>query len=85
MIEIKDLLAKYQNLLVSEGGRKEEVRKIISEIIRFDIPPEAMEIKNGTVYLNIRPIYKNEILVKKDLLDARLRESFGNKSPEDFR
>jgi len=64
MIEIKDLLVRFQNILLSEKGKKEVVRKIISEVIKTEINSEDIEIKNNTIYLNIKPIYKNEIFWK---------------------
>jgi hypothetical protein len=37
MIEIKDLLVRFNNILLSEEGNKEITRKIISEIIDVEI------------------------------------------------
>ena len=81
MIEIKDLLSRFSNILLSEEGKKESVRKIISEVIKVEIKSEDIKIKNGTVYLNIKPIYKNEILLKQNRIFLKLKESFGKKSP----
>ena len=85
MIEIKDLLLKFSNLLVSEEDKKESVRSIISEAVGVTIKKSDIEIKNNTVYLNIKPIYKNEILMKRDYIFSRLRESLGKKAPRDIR
>jgi hypothetical protein len=85
MIEIKDLLLKFGNLLLKGEAQKEEVRKIISETIKVHIKSGDLKIKNGTVYLNIKPIYKNEIFLKKDKIFLKLKESLGKKSPKDFR
>ena len=85
MIEIKDLLLKFSNLLVSEEDKKESVRSIISEAVGVTIKKSDIEIKNNTVYLNIKPIYKNEILMKRDYIFSQLRESLGKKAPEDIR
>ena len=85
MIEIKDLLVRFQNILLSEKGKKEVVRKIISEVIKTEINSEDIEIKNNTIYLNIKPIYKNEIFLKQEQILSRLEESFGKKAPQDIR
>lgn len=81
MLEIKDLLARFNNLLLGEEGKKEVVRKIISEIIKVEINSGDIKIKNGVIYLNIKPIYKNEILLKQEQILLKLKESFGKKSP----
>ena len=85
MVELKDLLLGFRNTLLSEEVKKESIIKIISENIGVDIKPEDVKIKNGTVYLNIKPIYKNEILVKRDQIFAELKASLGQKSPQDLR
>jgi len=84
MIEIKDLLLKFQNILISEEIKKESIRNIISEIINLQIKPEDIKIKNSTVYLNIKPIYKNEIFFKKDQIFLKLKEVLGKKSPQNI-
>ncbi len=66
MIEIKDLLAKYEKLLFSEESKRESVRQAVSETIGVSLKPEDIRIKNGTVYLDLKPIYKNELLLKKE-------------------
>jgi hypothetical protein len=85
MIEIKDLLSRFNNILLSEEGKKETIRKIISEVIGVKIKSEDLKIKNGTIYLNIKPIYKNEILLKQDKILSSLEESLGKKTPKDIR
>lgn len=85
MIEIKDLLTRFNNILLSEGGKKDVVRRIISEVIKTEISSENIEIKNNTLYLNIKPIYKNEIFLKRDQIFSKLEESLGKKTPRDIR
>ena len=85
MIEIKDLLLVLSNKLLSSEIRKETIRGVISEVIKVEINSSDIEIKGNTVYLNIKPIYKNEILINKDLINLKLEENLGKKSPKDFR
>ncbi len=85
MIEIKDLLTRFSHILLGEEGKKKVIREIISQTIGVEIKPEDIKIKNGTIYLNIKPIYKNEILLKRDQIFSKLQESLGKKAPEDIR
>jgi hypothetical protein len=85
MIEIKDLLIRFNNILLSEEGRKESVRRVISKIIGVDIKSEDIKIKNNIIYLNIKPIYKNEIFLKQEQIFSALEESLGKKSPTALR
>ena len=85
MIEIKDLLAKYDKFLLSEESKQESVREAVSATLGFPIKPEAIQVKNGTIFLDLKPIYKNEIFMKKEKILAKLEETFGKKSPRDIR
>ncbi|MFA6274197.1 MAG: hypothetical protein WC662_03475 [Candidatus Paceibacterota bacterium] len=84
MIEIKDLLISFNNKLLSEEIKKESIKNIISNIIGFDIKKEKIKIKNETVYLDIKPIYKNEIFLKKELILNKLKETLGVFLPNRF-
>ena len=85
MIEIKDLLSRFNNILLSEEGKRDSVSKVISEIIKVKIKKEDIKIRNNIIYLNIKPIYKNEIYLKKEKIFTRLQELLGKKTPENFR
>lgn len=85
MIQIKDLLENLKNNLFSEELKKDEIRRIISEEIKINLKSSDIEIKNGIINLNIKPIYKNEIFLKKEIIFSKLKDSLGRKSPSDFR
>jgi hypothetical protein len=85
MIEIKDLLERWSGVLLSEEVKKETVSRIISETVGVSINTEQIKIKNNTIYLDIKPIYKNEIFLKQEKIISKLEEAFGKKSPKDIR
>ncbi len=85
MIEIKDLLLNFKNILLSEENKKEIIINIIKEVINFQIKKEDIKIKNEVLYLNIKSIYKNEIFINKDIILFKLKESLGKKSPLEIR
>ena len=85
MIEIKDLLARFNNILLVGEGKIDSIRKIISETIGVEIKKEDLKIRNNVIYLNIKPIYKNEILLKQEQIFLKLREALGDKSPKNIR
>ncbi len=80
MIEIKDLLAKWSKVLLSGEAKADTIRGVISKVIGINIAPEDVKISNNTVYLNIKPIYRSEILLKKEKIDALLGEAFNQKN-----
>jgi len=81
MIEIKDLLARFNNILLSEEVKKEFIKNTISEVIGIQIKNQDIEIKNNIIYLNIKPIYKNEIFIKQNQIFSKLEQTFGKKTP----
>ena len=81
MIEIKDLLEKFNQLILSEEGKRNSVAKVISDVLKTDIDPKDVRIKGNTVYLNIRPIFKNELLLKQDKIQEELTKAFLGKNP----
>lgn len=82
MIEIKDLLLKFGDLLLKEELKKDLIREIISKAINLPIKTEDIKIKKGIVFLNIKPIYKNEIILKKDEILIAFKKAIGEKAPE---
>lgn len=84
MIELKDLLGRFRSILSGATAKKEAVRAAIEEAAGVKINPEDIQIKNETVYLNIKPIYKNEIHLKKEKILLKLAERFGGKEPKKF-
>jgi len=85
MIEIKDLLLKFNNLLVSENLKINTIKEVLFGVVGLEIKSEYIKIKNNDVYLNIKPIYKNEIFFKKDKILLKLEEILGKKAPKDFK
>lgn len=81
MIELKDLLNSLGDLLISKTGNKDAIRKIIGEEIGKEISKKDIEIKNNIIYLNIKPIYKNEIFLKQEKILQRLEQELGKKTP----
>lgn len=82
MIEIKDILLNISNVLLKQDIRRETVQSVVSSVIGIDIKREDIQIKNNSIYLNIKPIYKNEIFLKKEEIKEKLEKSLGARHPE---
>ncbi|MEO5635319.1 MAG: hypothetical protein ABIS26_01685 [Candidatus Paceibacterota bacterium] len=85
MIEIKDLLARFNKLLLSEDKKIECIRDIISKSIHLEIKKEDVKIKNNVIFLNIKPIYKSEVFLKQEEIFSQLKECFGARGPKEVR
>lgn len=82
MIEIKNLLVRFNNILLFEKVKKNTVINVLYQVIGVKIKSQDIKIKNNTIYLNIKPIYKSEILLKKDKILLELKENLGKKTPQ---
>ena len=85
MIEIKDLLAGLRDKLFSAEIKKDEIRRIISKELNLNLKPEDIEIKNNSVFLKIKPIYKNELFLKREIILEKLEQSLGHKAPKEVK
>jgi hypothetical protein len=85
MIKIKDLLLRFNDILLFEEVKKESIRNVIFEAIGIQIKNQDIKIKDNIIYLNIKPIYKNEILIKQDQIFLKLKESLGKKTPQNIK
>mgnify|MGYP001561963660 CR=1 FL=1 len=85
MIEIKDLLSKFNNLLFSEEVKVQALIKVLNEVVNIKLKREDIKIKNNIIHLNIKPIYKNEIFLNQEKILLLLQENIGKKSPKIIR
>jgi len=85
MIEIKDLLARFDDILLSENLKTESIRNVLQKIIGVEIKNKDIKIKDNIIYLNLKPIYKNEIFINKEKIVSALEETLGKKAPKNIR
>jgi hypothetical protein len=85
MIEIKDLLLKFNNLLVSGEVKKSLIAEVVSSVVGFQVNTEDVEVKNGSLFLNIKPIHKAEVFKKKETITLKLEDLLGKNHPKDVR
>jgi hypothetical protein len=85
MIEIKDLLARFSNLLQNNEGKKLLIQEAIKKETGILIESKNIKIKNGVIFLDIKPIYKNEIFLKQNEIFLELQKLLGKKTPQDIR
>ena len=85
MIEIKDLLGRWASLLTTGEASKTVLREILSDVLKTEIKSEDIKVKNGTLFLNIKPIYKSQVMIKREEIFMKLENALGKKAPIDIR
>ncbi|KKQ88068.1 MAG: hypothetical protein UT09_C0004G0010 [Parcubacteria group bacterium GW2011_GWF2_38_8] len=66
MIEVKDLLLRFSNILLSERAKKKAIADVLYEVVGIKIRPEDIKILKDAICLNIGFVHKNEIFLKKN-------------------
>lgn len=83
--EVKDLLGRFNDILLKNEGRNIFIIDAIFQATNIRLKNEDIKIKNNSIYLNIKPIYKNKIFLKKDNILDILKIQIGKKSPDSFK
>ena len=55
------------------------------ELLKTEIKSEDIKVKNGVLILNIKPIYKSQILIKREEILEKIGNALGKKAPIDIR
>jgi hypothetical protein len=85
MIELKDLLGKFRNLLLHDDYKKDAIINVLSLVVGVKLTKEDIKIKDNIIYLNLKPIFKSEIFLKKEKILQELENTLGAKIPRDIR
>ncbi len=65
MFEIKDLLQRFENILGKESLKIGVIQESIQKNCGFLVEKEKIHFKNKIINLKIKPLFKNEVLLKK--------------------
>ncbi len=85
MIEIKDLLLRFESVLLREGDRIVAIQKSIESVTGIKLDTKNITIKRHSIFLDIKPIYKAEILLKQEEIAVKLEEALSKKIPKRLR
>ena len=79
MVEIKDLLKRFDVLINNKEFQFVLIQETLKEILKIEISKNQIKINGNDVYLDIKPIYKNEIFLNKEKIISLLKEKSLNK------
>lgn len=65
MFNISIYLDKFKNIESKDSGLKNIIADSIKNVLKIDINKKNIEVRNGTVYLKVNPVVKNEIFINK--------------------
>lgn len=84
MIEIKDLLNRFSKIIDNKDLEREAIASVLTNILKTQVEKKDVEIKRNVLRLNIKPIYKNEILIKREAINLELDKVLSSKDIKIF-
>jgi hypothetical protein len=85
-INIGNYLDKFKDFKPSKILIKEELVKIISDTINYDIGKDDLDVRNNTIYLKIKnPGLRSQVFMKKSLILDSISARLGKRAPKDLR
>ena len=79
---LKNQLTHFQNLETEQVVTLDIILETIFKYAGIRVPPEAISRRGRAIYLKVKPIEKNEIILKQKLILRGWRESLGKKAPD---
>ncbi len=85
MIEVKNLLSRFKNIVTSSELKHKAIRDALFSISGISLASKDIVIKGGDVYLETGAIHKNEIFMKQDEIIKELEKILGSQAPKRIR
>jgi hypothetical protein len=79
MFNISNYLEKFKTLYSNNLYLKDTIVKVVKEITGIEVDKEKINYKNGILILNLKPIQKSELFLKKSSLLKKFDEVMPNK------
>lgn len=74
MFNIGNFLEKFKNITPPDKFVKDVLISVVKETTNIDIEKDNIDVRNGTIFISVDPIIKNEIFLKKGEVLENLRE-----------
>jgi len=85
MFNIENFLKRFELLTPPNDAIRGAVREIIEKEIGVSIEKKNISVKNNIIYIKTKPLYKNEIFIKKQYILKELEKKFHQKTPRDIK
>lgn len=73
MFNISQFFEKFKNIEKSSSEKTSAVINTIKKFTKIELQKESLEIREETIRLKCSPVFKNEIFMKKELIEEDLK------------
>lgn len=74
MFNISNFLEKFKNITPPDKFVKDVLISVVKEVANIDIEKDNIDVRNGTIFISVDPIIKNEIFLRKSEIMQNLTE-----------
>jgi uncharacterized membrane protein len=85
MDPISSLLKKFTSITPPDESVRKEVVRILESEYNISLDIGDVRVQSGVVYLEVSPLIKTEVVIKKEELLSLLQISLGDSAPRDIR
>lgn len=85
MFNIENFLKRFTLLTPPDDAIRGAVREIIEKEINISIEKKNISVHNNIIYIKTKPLFKNEIFIKKQTILKELEKKFHQKTPRDIK
>ncbi|MDD5152535.1 MAG: hypothetical protein PHS95_00835 [Candidatus Pacebacteria bacterium] len=73
MLRLTELLGRFSRLTNTEKAKKELIGAEIAKIVGVSVEPENISFSKNTIFLNVPPVVRTEILLKKQEILEKIK------------
>jgi hypothetical protein len=85
MKQIGELLERFKTLKIAHSDVKVAVRETLYSLLSIDVDEASIRVSGDVVFVQVRPIVKNQILLQKETILEELKKTLGQKAPRDVK
>ncbi len=82
MNNLEKYLGKFKVLKPADQEVKEVVIEVVFKRTGIELKPKQLRLSNFDLYLDLKPVERSEIYLKKEAILAELRELLDKKAPK---
>ncbi|MCR4330518.1 MAG: hypothetical protein NUV49_01395 [Patescibacteria group bacterium] len=85
MFNIENFLKRFTLLTPPDDAIRRGVQEVLEKEIGVFVEKKNISIHNNIIYIKTKPLFKNEIFIKKQSILKELEKKFHQKTPRDIK
>jgi hypothetical protein len=82
-VTIQDVIDDYE-IEAPERTVKKEILSVINDVLNTDLSLESITYQKGTVWIDVDPVTRSQIHIKKNLIKKKISQEIESRSISDI-